>query len=211
MPYPASKGMADVSAHVDEEKTKEAKRIIAMEGLMEEEGVKLFLLVASETDTADRADRAVMRDMAETMSVRPLAQMPANDKRQSKSKATSLTDANPSTSRSCLKEDWRSEYADSEAWAQYYKVISSPNDDEEWPQGLSVEHEKMLLNGKLLVPESRAKDLLDEWHQELMHPSAARQWKDMEPRILFPHGARELLNKVTDHCQVCAACNSGNY
>ena len=90
-------------------------------------------------------------------------------------------------------------------------MISSPDDDEEWPQRPSVEHEKMFLNGKLLVPESRAKGLLDEWHQELMHPSAARQWKDMEPRFLFPHGARELLNKVKSHCQVCAACNPANY
>ena len=203
--------MADVSAHGDEEETKEAERIIEMERLMEEEGAKCFVVMASDTDTADPADPAMTRNMAETMSIRPLAQMPANDKPHSKSKATSSTDANPSTSQSCLKEDGTSDYADSDAWAQYYKVISSPDDDKEWPQGLSVEHEKMFLNGKLLVPESRAKDLLDEWHQELMHPSAAREWKDMEPRFLFPHGARELLNKVQSHCQVCAACNPANY
>ena len=33
----------------------------------------------------------------------------------------------------------------------------------------------------------------------------------MEPRFLFPHGVRELLNKVKSHCQVCAACNPANY
>ena len=33
----------------------------------------------------------------------------------------------------------------------------------------------------------------------------------MEPRFLFPHGARGLLNKVKSHCQVCAACNPANY
>ena len=93
--YPASKGMADVSAHGDERETKEAKRIIEMERLMEEEGAKCFVVMASETDTADRADRAVMRNLAETMSVRPLVQVPANDKPQSKSKATSSTNANP--------------------------------------------------------------------------------------------------------------------
>ena len=38
--YPASKGMTDVSAHGDEAETAEAKRIIEMERLMEEEGVK---------------------------------------------------------------------------------------------------------------------------------------------------------------------------
>ena len=33
----------------------------------------------------------------------------------------------------------------------------------------------------------------------------------MEPRFLFPDGARELLNKVKSNCQVCAACNPANY
>ena len=157
--------MADVSAHWDEEETKQAKRIIEMERLMEEEGVKCFVVMAAETNTADHADQAVMQNMAETMSIRPHAQLPANYKPQSKWKATSSTDANRSTSQSCLKDDWTSDYANSEAWAQYYKVISSPDDDEEWPQEPSVEHEKMFLNGKLPVLESPAKDLLDECHQ----------------------------------------------
>ena len=69
----------------------------------------------------------------------------------------------------------------------------------------------MFFNGKVLVPESRAKGLLEEWHQELMHSSAARQWKDMEPRFLLPDREREFQNKVKSHCQVCAACNPANY
>ena len=72
--------MADVSAHGDEEGTKEAKRIIEMRRLMEEGGVKCLVVMTSDTDPADRADRAVMRNMAETMRIRPLAQMPAKDK-----------------------------------------------------------------------------------------------------------------------------------
>ena len=101
--YPASKGMVEVSAHGVEEETEEAKQIIKMERLMEEEGVKCFVVMASDTDTADRADRAVMRKTAETMSIRLLAQIRANDKPQSKLKATSSADANPSTSQLCLK------------------------------------------------------------------------------------------------------------
>ena len=183
--YPASKGMADVSAHGDEEETKEAKRIIEMEKLMEEEGVKSFV-IASEIETADRVDRAVMRYMAKTMSIRPLAQKRAKDKPQSKSTATSSTDANPSTSQSCLKEDRTSDYADSEAWPQYYKVIFSSDDDEKWPRGLSVEHENMFLNGKLHALESCAKDLLDEWHQQWMHPSG---------KTMQRHGTKVLVSR----------------
>ena len=33
----------------------------------------------------------------------------------------------------------------------------------------------------------------------------------MGPRLLFPHRARELLNKVKSHCKVCAACSPVNY
>ena len=46
--YPASKGMMDVSAHGDEAETAEAKRIIEMERLMEEEGVKCFVVMAAD-------------------------------------------------------------------------------------------------------------------------------------------------------------------
>ena len=40
---PASKGMKDVSAHGDEAQTAEAKKIMDMEHLMQEEGVKCFV------------------------------------------------------------------------------------------------------------------------------------------------------------------------
>ena len=40
--YPASKGMTDVSAHGDEAETAEATKIIEMERLMQEEGVKML-------------------------------------------------------------------------------------------------------------------------------------------------------------------------
>ena len=107
---------------------------------------------------------------------------------QSKSKGTSSTDAKSSTPQACLKRDWTSDYADSVAWAQYYELICSPDDDEERPQGHSVKNHKLCLNGTLLVPKSRAKDLLDDWHRDLMHPCAVKQWKDIEPRFLFLTG-----------------------
>ena len=46
--YPASKGMMNVSAHGDEAETAEAKKIIDMERMIEEEGVKCFVLMAAE-------------------------------------------------------------------------------------------------------------------------------------------------------------------
>ena len=57
--YPASKGMTDVSAHGDEAEIAEAKRIIEMERLMEEEGVKCFVVMAADAPLERRMGRAV--------------------------------------------------------------------------------------------------------------------------------------------------------
>ena len=57
--YPASKGMTDVSTHGDEAETAEAKRIIEMERLMEEEGVKYFVVMAADAPLGRRMGRAV--------------------------------------------------------------------------------------------------------------------------------------------------------
>ena len=53
--YPASKGMTDVSAHGDEAETVEAKKIIDMKCMMEEDAVKWFVVMAAER----RLSRAV--------------------------------------------------------------------------------------------------------------------------------------------------------
>ena len=57
--YPASKCMTDVSAHADDAETAEAKKIIDMERMMEEEGVKCFVLMAAEAPLGRRVTRAV--------------------------------------------------------------------------------------------------------------------------------------------------------
>ena len=57
--YPATKGMPDVSAHGDEAETAEARRIIEMERMMEEEGVKCFVVMAADAPLGTRMGRAV--------------------------------------------------------------------------------------------------------------------------------------------------------
>ena len=51
--------MTDASAHGDEAETAEAKRIIEMESLMEEEGVKCFVVMAADVPLGTRMSRAV--------------------------------------------------------------------------------------------------------------------------------------------------------
>ena len=57
--YPASKGMTDVSAHGDEAETPEAKTITDMERMMEEDGVKCFVILAADALLGGRVSRAV--------------------------------------------------------------------------------------------------------------------------------------------------------
>ena len=63
--YPASKGMTDVSAHGDEAETAEAKRIIEMERLMEEEGVKCLVVMAADAD-AERSEYSPLMELNPT-------------------------------------------------------------------------------------------------------------------------------------------------
>ena len=56
--YPASKGMTDMSAHSDGAETAEAKKTIDMERLMEEDGIKCFVVMAAEGPLGRRASRA---------------------------------------------------------------------------------------------------------------------------------------------------------
>ena len=122
--YPTSKDMTDVSAHGDEAETAEAKRIIEMERLMEEEGVKSFVVMAADAllgRRRGRAGRVLAPERAES------------DKHL--------------FPESCLQDDWTDDYAE-------YRAVTDPDDGQNWPKGLTEEDGKLYRNGKLLVPES---------------------------------------------------------
>ena len=57
--YPASKGMTGDSPHGDEAETAEAKKIIDMERMMEEDGPKCFIVMVAEAPLGRRVSRAV--------------------------------------------------------------------------------------------------------------------------------------------------------
>ena len=65
--------------------------------------------------------------------------------------------------RSVLTEDWSDEYAASDHWSRYWNAVSAPPDNE-WPEGLTEDGDKLFLKDKLLVPENRMVELLDHWH-----------------------------------------------
>ena len=65
--YPAGKAWMDISSHGDAEETEEAKRIIEMEKVMEQEGVKCFVVMANRTDLAKFRGARVQAIREETL------------------------------------------------------------------------------------------------------------------------------------------------
>ena len=102
--YPASKGMTDVSAHGDEAETAEAKKIIDMEPMIEEEGVKCFVIMATDAPLGRKVSRAV----------RVLALEGAESDEHLFPEL-------------CLKNDWTDDYAKSEGFESKDRALTDPD------------------------------------------------------------------------------------
>ena len=189
--YPAGKAWMDISSHGDAEETEEAKRIIEMEKVMEQEGVKCFVVMANRTDMAKfRGARvqAIREKTLEQWMVAPVELV-----------------------RSVLTEDWSDDYAASEHWSKYWNAVSAPSDDE-WPEGLTEDGDKLFLKDKLLVPENRVEELIDHSHNaQLMHPGRDKMQQDLEWRFKFPPGYYAILDRYCSDCAVCRATKSPNH
>ena len=89
--------------------------------------------------------------------------------------------------------------------------MSAPSDDE-WPEGLTEDGEKLFLKDKLLVPGNQMEELIDHWHNaQLMHPGRDKMQQDLEWRFKFPPGYYALLDKYCSDCAVCRATKSPNH
>ena len=189
--YPAGKAWMDISSHGDAEETEEAKRIIEMEKAMEQEGVKCFVVMANRTDLAKFRGARVQAIREETLEQWMVAPVELN--------------------RSVLTEDWSDDYAASDHWSKYWNAVSAPSDDE-WPEGLTEDGDKLFLKDKLLVPENRVEELIDHWHNaQLMHPGRDKMQQDLKWRFKFPPGYYAILDKYCSNCAVCRAMKSPNH
>ena len=189
--YPADTALMDISSHGDAEETKEAKRIIEMEKAMEQEGVKCLVVMANRTGLAKfRGARvqAIREETLEQWMVAPIELV-----------------------RSVLTEDWSDDYAASDHWSRYWNAVSAPSDDE-WPEGLTEDGDKLFLKDKLLVPENRMEELIDHWHNtQLMHTGQDKMQQELEWSFKFPPGYYAILDKYCSDCAVCRATKSPNH
>ena len=186
--YQASKAMTDVSAHGHEAETAEAKEIIDMECMMEEEGVKCFVVMAANSSLEARVSRAV----------RVLAPEGAESDKHL------FPD-------SCPQDDWTEDYAKSDAFESKHRAVTDPDDGQKWPKGLTEEDGKLYRNGKLLVPESRVLELCEAWHNHMMHPGVKKQALVMQSRLEIDDiGLYNAIKQVKKGCSVRQACNADN-
>ena len=98
---------------------------------MEQEGVKCFVVMANRTDLAKfRGARvqAIREDTLEQSMVAPVELV-----------------------RFVLTEDWLDDYAASDHWSRYWNAVSAPSDDE-WPEGLTEDGEKIIPQGQAIGP-----------------------------------------------------------
>ena len=83
--------------------------------------------------------------------------------------------------------------------------MSAPPDDE-WPEVLTEDGDKLLLNDKLLVPENWVEALIDHWHNaQLVHPARDKMQRGLEWRFAFPPGYCAILNP---YCTLSALCRT---
>ena len=175
----------DISSHGDAEETEEAERIIEMEKAMEQEGVRCFVVMANRTDLAKFRGARVQAIREETLEQWMMAPV--------------------ELVRSVLTEDWSDDYAASDHWSRYWNAVSAPSDDE-WPEGLTEDGDKLFLKDKLLVPENGMGELIDHWHNaQLMHPGRDEMQQDLEWRFRFPPWYYAILDKYCIDCAVCRA------
>ena len=110
--YSASKGMTDVPAHGNESATAEAKKIIDMEGMMEEECVKCFVAMAADARLGGRVSRVV--------------QVLAPEGAESNKHLIP---------ESGLQDNCTDNYAKSEAFGSEYRALTDSDNGQKWPKG----------------------------------------------------------------------------
>ena len=183
--YPAGKAWMDICMHGDAEENAEAKRIIEAERVLEECEVKCFVVMGFRAELAQVPDakvQAVEAQMKEEDMVRAIEGV-----------------------QRVLIEDWSDDYANSDHWHKYWNAASAPS-DEDWPEELTKDGNRLFLKDKLLGREKWMEDLIDDWHNaQLVHPGRDKLQEDLESRFLFPPGHYAVLKR---YCKARAFCRA---
>ena len=189
--YPAGKAWMDISMHGDAGETAEDKHIMEAERLLEESEAKCFVVMGSCAKLAHVRDakvQAVEAQMMEEAMVQAIEGL-----------------------HTVLMEDWANDYPHLHHWLKYWNAVSAPSEDD-WPEGLTEDGDKLFLKDKLLVPENRVEDFMDHWYNaELMHPGRDKLQKDFECRFSFPPGYYAVLSRYYKACAVRRATNHPNW
>ena len=186
--YPARTVTTDVSAHGNEAQTAEAKKVIDMERMGGEEGVKWSVVMAADAPLGRRMSGAVQLLAPEG--------------------AESNKHLFPEW---CLQDDWTDDYAKSEAFESEYGALTDPDGGQKWQKGLTEEDGKLHRSGGMLVPEFRLLELCEAWHHQMMQPQVKKQALDTQFRLEINEiRLYNAIKHVKKGFLVCQACNPDN-
>ena len=112
--------------------------------------------------------------------------------------------------QSVSMEDWSDGYATSDHWLKYSNTVSAPCNND-LPEGLPEDADKLFLKDKVLVPENRPEDVIQHWHNaQWMRPGRNKLQNYFESSFLFPPGYYTVLNRYCKACAVCRATKHPN-
>ena len=105
---------------------------------------------------------------------------------------------------------WPQAYGVSSYWGERWRSTTSP---ENWPVGVRLHGDKMVLDGRICVPELKASEVVREHHDFLGHVGVQKTFKELERRYVFPPSTKvyNLVQEVRRQCVVCQTCEPPNY
>ena len=94
-----------------------------------------------------------------------------------------LNPASISSGGRARQDDRTNDCAKCKAFRFCYRVLTDPDDGQNWPRGHTNEESKLCASGKFLVPAFRVPEPCKGWHPNMMHPRVKKQALEMQCRF----------------------------
>ena len=101
-----------------------------------------------------------------------------------------------------MGESWDSFYESSPAFSTLWQATHQP--DEAWPQGVHLHHDRLVLDGKLCIPEALVPRVLWEFHTHSGHLGAKRMMQEVVLRYHIPPDTHpeHLVQDIRSTCTI---------
>ena len=237
--YPASKAYADISIHGDAETDQEARKIIEEERLedaqfpapgnsvsvsvvtrsgrildpcaTDSELPKIPSLSSGSQLNVTSAEPPILLTGETNLNSGDLSLISSERDGPANSMPTNLTLSSSLTEKGAMMEDWSCYYSTDPTWKNWWKTVHDST--EEWPDGVQLQGNKLIWNGKECVPCDLTARLLRELHSVLGHPGQKKLWTVANLRYHWSCGVevRKISDDISRQCYVCQSCSDPNF